>query len=108
MGFAFAGLAGLIHPLRLLLAAAGRRAAVQPCTPPTPRRGRSLHATGGGGQAARARPTSCQQAGKPLRVLRIIDAGHAPAGAGRMLISGRMADVCAELERLAALEAAAA
>lgn len=33
---------------------------------------------------------------KPLRVVR-----GAP---GRMVISGRMADVCAELERLAALE----
>ena len=31
----------------------------------------------------------------------------APSGAGRMVISGRMADVCAELDRLAELEAAA-
>jgi hypothetical protein len=43
-----------------------------------------------------------------LRVLRVVDAGHAPSTAGRMVISGRMADVCAELERLAALETAAA
>jgi hypothetical protein len=42
---------------------------------------------------------------RPLRVVRVVDAGRAPAGAGRMVISGRMADVCAELERLAALEA---
>jgi hypothetical protein len=42
---------------------------------------------------------------RPLRVVRVVDACHAPAGAGRMVISGRMADVCAELERLAALEA---
>lgn len=41
---------------------------------------------------------------RPLRVVRVVDACHAPAGAGRMVISGRMADVCAELERLAALE----
>jgi hypothetical protein len=27
------------------------------------------------------------------------------AGAGRMVISGRMADVCAELDRLVAMEA---
>jgi hypothetical protein len=33
-----------------------------------------------------------------------VDACHAPASAGRMVISGRMADVCAELDRLAALE----
>ena len=43
---------------------------------------------------------------RPLRVLRVVDAGQPPAGAGRMVISGRLADVCAELDRLAALEAA--
>ena len=42
---------------------------------------------------------------RPLRVVRVVDACQAPAGAGRMVISGRMADVCAELDRLAALEA---
>jgi len=36
---------------------------------------------------------------RPLRVVR--------AAPGRLVISGRMADVCAELDRLAALEAAA-
>jgi hypothetical protein len=41
---------------------------------------------------------------RPLRVLRVVEA-NAPASAGRMVISGRMADVCAELDRLAALEA---
>ena len=41
-----------------------------------------------------------------LRVVRVVDASPAPLGAGRMIISGRMADVCAELDRLAALEAA--
>jgi hypothetical protein len=35
---------------------------------------------------------------KPLRVVR---------SSNRLVISGRMADVCAELERLAAMEAAA-
>ena len=42
---------------------------------------------------------------RPLRVVRVMDGCHAPASAGRMLISGRMADVCAELDRLAASEA---
>jgi hypothetical protein len=42
-----------------------------------------------------------------LRVVRVMEAHHAARGAGRMVISGRMADVCAELDRLAALEAAA-
>jgi hypothetical protein len=36
----------------------------------------------------------------PLRVIRVKDEN--PQLAGRMVISGRMADVCAELERLAA------
>ncbi|MCX7246813.1 MAG: hypothetical protein NTX31_03920 [Burkholderiales bacterium] len=40
---------------------------------------------------------------KPLRVVRILEAGQAPTHVGRMTISGRMADVCAELDRLAAL-----
>ena len=43
---------------------------------------------------------------RPLRVVRILEADQAPAHVGRMLISGRMADVCAELDRLAAREAA--
>ncbi len=51
---------------------------------------------------ASGRP-SC--AHRPLRVLRVVEANHVPASAGRMVISGRMADVCAELDRLAALEA---
>ena len=37
-----------------------------------------------------------------LRVMRVLEAGQAPASVGRMVISGRMADVCAELDRLAA------
>ena len=43
---------------------------------------------------------------RPLRVLRVVDRGQTPSGVGRLVISGRMADVCAELDRLAASEAA--
>ena len=43
---------------------------------------------------------------KPLRVLRVVETGQARSSVGRMVISGRMADVCAELDRLAAREAA--
>ena len=43
---------------------------------------------------------------KPLRVVRVVEPGQARASVGRMVISGRMADVCAELDRLAAREAA--
>ncbi len=41
-----------------------------------------------------------------LRVLRLQEAGQARSSVGRMVISGRMADVCAELDRLVAREAA--
>ena len=47
------------------------------------------------------------QVRRPLRVVRAAEPLRAPASAGRMVISGRMADVCAELDRLAALETAA-
>jgi hypothetical protein len=43
----------------------------------------------------------------PLRVVRLSEGGERPGSAGRMVISGRMADVCAELDRLAEREAAA-
>ena len=45
------------------------------------------------------------RASTPLRVVRMSEMGSAPECAGRMRISGRMADVCAELDRLAAKEA---
>ena len=43
-----------------------------------------------------------------LRVLRVTESDQRVKGAGRMVISGRMADVCAELDRLAAIEASQA
>jgi hypothetical protein len=43
-----------------------------------------------------------------LRVLRVSEMGPRSDCAGRMVISGRMADVCAELDRMVALEAAQA
>ncbi|WP_431276379.1 hypothetical protein ACQ858_09100 [Variovorax ureilyticus] len=43
---------------------------------------------------------------RPLRVVRMVDAQQPHRHPGRVVISGRMADVCAELDRLAALEAA--
>jgi hypothetical protein len=41
---------------------------------------------------------------KPLRVVRVLEPTAPRSTAGRMVISGRMADVCAELDRLAAQE----
>jgi hypothetical protein len=55
------------------------------------------------GVASNAAP---QRACRPLRVVRFVEPTCAAVDAGRMRISGRMADVCAELDRLAALEAA--
>ena len=43
---------------------------------------------------------------RAVRVRRLVEVGQAPASVGRMVISGCMADVCAELDRLAAREAA--
>ena len=39
-----------------------------------------------------------------VRVLRTMDTSGSPRDDGRLVISGRINDVCAELERLAALE----
>ena len=44
---------------------------------------------------------------KPLRVTRIVDEAAPRDFAGRMVISGSMREVCAELDRLVALESAA-
>ncbi|XAH21429.1 hypothetical protein AAFF27_15515 [Xylophilus sp. GW821-FHT01B05] len=41
-----------------------------------------------------------------LRVVHVVDGPQSAHCAGRMVISGRMADVCAELDRLSAREAA--
>lgn len=54
------------------------------------------------------RPSRPQRPVRPIvRVVRVVEGAQRPTEAGRMVISGRMADVCAELDRLAALEAAA-
>jgi hypothetical protein len=53
--------------------------------------------------AERAQPAP---AARPLRVVRVIESGDRQSSLGRIVISGRMADVCAELDRLAAREAA--
>lgn len=42
----------------------------------------------------------------PLRVLRVVDSSMPRSSTGRLVISGRMADVCAELDRLVEREAA--
>ena len=53
-------------------------------------------------------PAAAGAPARPLRVVRTVDAQQPGRAAGRVVISGRMADVCAELDRLVALEAAEA
>ena len=53
-------------------------------------------------------PSPTRVPARPLRVVRVFEGAQPRAAAGRMVISGRLADVCAELDRLAAAEAAAA
>lgn len=53
-------------------------------------------------------PAPCRRPGaqprRGLRVTRLPDDGRQPGQAGCMRIAGRLADVCAELDRLASLE----
>jgi len=57
--------------------------------------------------AARAATAQADRPAPPLRVVRLVEAQPSGVGGGRMVISGRMADVCAEIDRLAALESGA-
>jgi hypothetical protein len=49
--------------------------------------------------------THLQGSAPLVQTLRVSEHGQTPHCAGRMVISGRMSDVCAELDRLVALEA---
>jgi hypothetical protein len=66
------------------------------------------HARATAGGPCRAQPVRMAAAApaRPVRILRVRDSVQGPIGSGRLVISGRLADVCAELDRLAALEAA--
>lgn len=59
--------------------------------------------TGSSGPAANRQ---CTEKVMPLRVLRVVETGMPLTSTGRLVISGRMADVCAELDRLVEREAA--
>ncbi len=50
--------------------------------------------------------TGTSHAQRCVRVLRVVDASCSDHSAGRMKISGRFSDVCAELDRLSQQEAA--
>ena len=114
----------LFAPVQALAAwfVPAQRASSQFAVPAGARRGPNQLALpfASGGTAVRRRPASAPSvaahSGKTsskkttlsrLKVVREFDSAVSPACAGRMVISGRMADVCAELERMAQREAAA-
>jgi hypothetical protein len=87
-------------------------------TPPAPAKAKNTDATSTQPESKEQPAAPCaipermpekrttQAALQPLRVIRFVEtempAANAAQMAGRMVISGRMADVCAELDRLAA------
>ena len=107
MGITFLTFNGLVAPFQQLVgwlatAPAPRQRFAHPvpvAVPGTSRPGRPASSP-----AKRAAASHAHRPVRALRVLRVVDGCHAPASAGRMVISGRMADVCAELDRLAALD----
>ena len=107
MGIALFTATSLLAPVHKLLrecvASAARRFATDARTTvhsyPQP------HGTGTVGLAqASGAATARNPVRRPLRVVRVIDGLQGHRGTGRMVISGRMADVCAELDRLVACE----
>jgi len=110
MGIAMLTLSGLFQGFSALQ----RLTSGAPQTPsphPTQRPTRALRMVRPSGvrTPVSTRPVSpvCAARPAPLRVLRVCDTQQAPGEVGRMVISGRMADVCAELDRLAEREASA-
>lgn len=107
MGIAMSAVHGFFTPLHDLLAWF-----LSPVQPPRTATSASVTGTATSCMLPRApaspKATSCvRRAQRPLRVVRVMDkeGQRGSSAGGRMVISGRMADVCAELDRLAALEA---
>ncbi len=108
MGITLLTFSGLFAPLQQL---AGWLAGTSSRSPRQVARAAQAPALACGGRGRSTwRPAAVRgalPARRPLRVVRVVDGCQAPSHAGRMVISGRMADVCAELDRLAAQEAVA-
>ena len=111
MGIAFFTANSLFAPLQNLLGwFMGPSPTAHHVRPPAQARAATVPAYVRRTEPVRPRPDCTRVAAgpvrvRPLRVLRVADGCTGRAGAGRMVISGRMADVCAELDRLAAAEA---
>lgn len=99
MGIALIGLTALMHTVQRLSTPA-RPVALAATTTPLPAAARSPWAP-----STPVRRVSPARHPSALRVVRVCEAHDGPHHTGRMVISGRMADVCAELDRLAAREA---
>ena len=98
MGIALFTFDGLFAPLQAALDWIRAQARPLPCPPASS--GPRSRCT----RPATPAPRAVRRLGAgPVRVLRVVDA-QAPADFGRLVITGRMADVCAELDRLAAQE----
>ncbi len=106
MGIALTAVHGLFNPLHDLLTwLMSPVQARSPVTPAPIAQTISVYATARGADSPKVAACS-RRPHRPLRVVRVMDKdGPRSHGGGRMVISGRMADVCAELDRLAALEA---
>ena len=107
MGITLCTLEGLLGPLHHMMDwfAARLQQSNRPAKSGPPLAQQPAAARGPLASGAAVAPRPCGRARRPLRVVRIVEPAITPAGAGRMFMSGRMADVCAELDRLAALEA---
>ncbi|WP_332815214.1 hypothetical protein [Ramlibacter sp.] len=111
MGLTICTLAGALRTARGWLIGRGKGTARQPVgagSPIRPPGAGGLHTSACRAHVAWPQRSHGPAARRPLRVLRVVDVAQGASTAGRMVISGRMADVCAELDRLVALEAAAA
>lgn len=109
MGIALLALVDLLSPLQSL---ANRWMPTRPSSPDDttpPRRvpARPLRGPRAGAVVEADRmPPHAVATPRPLRVVRTVDAQRCGGVTGRLVLSGRLVDVCAELDRLAALEAA--
>lgn len=109
---------GVLTPLRGFLRRIGARARLARYARPAPGLASALAPTAlkecsmlpaaETASCTRVRPTAHARtrSNRPLRVIRVLETGQTSAYGGKMIISGRMADVCAELERMAEREAA--
>jgi hypothetical protein len=107
MGITLLAVGALVAPLHQLLGGFGRTLLGRN----TPSRTRPFPVAAAASRGCAARSVQVASGhgrpARPLRVRRAAEPLRSPASAGRMVISGRMADVCAELDRLAAVEATA-